>query len=134
MGDGDTAADEFCEDRVVQTGGEHVQPPRVGRLEQHLHEGRAPLVAPQVGTEHREVDARDLVRVEVTVAGKLEVLQRRVDRAPGRAVLVERDVTAEERGAQEDRTLLTAMTDKATKATSMIQRTRRGYRARDIAL
>ncbi|MFM2078954.1 MAG: hypothetical protein RJA49_2844 [Actinomycetota bacterium] len=92
------------------------------------------MVAPQVGTEHREVDARDLVRVEVTVAGKLEVLQRRVDRAPGRAVLVERDVTAEERGAQEDRTLLTAMTDRATKATSMIQRTRRGYRARDIAL
>jgi hypothetical protein len=91
-------------------------------LQQHLHERATALLLPEICAEHGEVDSFDLFGGHPSVAWQFEISQRRVDTAPGFAVTRKGGVAAEQCSVQDDRTLLTAMTNSVMKATSMIQR------------
>lgn len=77
---------------------------------------------PEVGAEHGDVDDRDLVGCEPPISRQFQESKGGIDAAPQIAVGGERRVAAEQRAAQDDRTLLMAMADRVMKATSMIQR------------
>ena len=121
MRDREAAATELGEDRVVEARREHVQPLRVRRLEQHLHERRTTTLCPEVGAEHREVDGVDLVLIEPSLVREHEVPQIGCDSAPSGSVPGERGVGAEE-GVQDCCNFFTATATRPINASNTMRR------------
>jgi hypothetical protein len=91
-------------------------------LERDLHERVAAVFGPQVGAEDREVDGRDLVRVEEAIAWQFEEPEVGRDGAPLRPVASEPGVGAQQGERQDLATFCAATTASATTTTRRINR------------